>query len=122
MSNVTEILKKRKDSKPIEADPDAAIAVEVEGEIPEREAKVGDIVLMNWGDPQLIGGPTITIPLIVTLSDPKSGRLNGQMISDPTMQGMDGRTGRAMQMPPVIPVANVPYSAEGRAMTWKHRD
>lgn len=121
MSNVTEILKKRKDSKPIEADPDAAIAVEVEGDMPEQEAKVGDIVLMHWGEPNLIGGPTIPIPLIVTLTDPKTGRINGQMIADPTMQGMDPRTGRSVQMPPVIPVANVPYSAEGRAMTWKHR-
>lgn len=120
-SNVTEILKKRKDKEPLQADPEAGIAIEVEGELPEVSAKVGDLVILTWGDPQLVGGPTFPIPLIVTLVDDKSGRVNGQMITDPTMQGMDPRTGRAISLPSVIPVANVPFAAEPRAMTWRHR-
>lgn len=120
-SNVSDILKKRKD-KAVEPPPEAGgIAVEVDGELPATAAKVGDIVVLTWGDPTLIGGPTFPIPMIVTLTDEKTGRINGQMVTDPTMQGMDPRTGRSIPLPPVVPVANVPYSDTPRAMTWRHR-
>lgn len=120
-NNVSDLLKKKAEKKAAEAQPDS-IAVEVEGELPERAARVGDTVLMTWGNPQLVGGDTIEIPLIVTLSDPSTGRLNGQMICDPTMQGMDPRSGRPVQMPSIVPVANLPYSVSSRAMTWRHRE
>jgi hypothetical protein len=120
-SNVSDILKKRKD-KAVEPPPEAGgIAVEVDGELPSTAAKVGDIVVLTWGDPTLIGGATFPIPMIVTLTDEKTGRINGQMVTDPTMQGMDPRTGRSIPLPPVVPVANVPYSDTPRAMTWRHR-
>jgi hypothetical protein len=121
MSNVSDLLKKKAEKRAVETE-EVGVAVEVEGETPEMAAKVGEIVLLTWGNPQLVGGETIEIPLIVTLVDPKSGRLNGQMICDPTMQGMDPRTGRPIAMPPVVPVANVPYAATPRAMTWRHRE
>ena len=121
MSNVSDLLKRKADKQAAKTE-EVGVAVEVEGETPESAAEVGEIVLMTWGNPQLVGGETIEIPLIVTLVDPQSGRVNGQMICDPTMQGMDPRTGRPVAMPPVVPVANVPYAATPRAMTWRHRE
>lgn len=121
MSNVTELLKKKAEKRAEREEVDG-VAVEVEGETPETAATVGEVVLLTWGNPMEIGGNTIEIPLIVTLVDAATGRLNGQMICDPTMQGMDPRSGRPVAMPPVVPVANVPYAAAPRAMTWRHRE
>lgn len=116
-SNVTELLKKQAKKQEVEG-----VAVEVEGEVPAKAARVADLVILTWGDPNLVGGQTIEIPMIVTLSDPASGRINGQMICDPTMQGMDPRSGRPVQMPSVVPVANVPYSETPRPLTWRFRE
>lgn len=121
MSNVSDLLKKKAEKKVAEETTEA-IAVEVEGEQPEQQARVGDVVLLTWGDPREIGGATISIPLIVTLVDEKTGRVNGQMITDPTMQGMDPRSGRPVPVPSVVPVGNVPYSSTPRAMTWRYRE
>lgn len=120
MSNVTELLKKKAEKR-VERE-EVGVAVEVEGEAPEKAASVGEVVLLTWGNPMEIGSNTIEIPLVVTLVDPTSGRVNGQMICDPTMQGMDPRSGRPVTMPPIVPVANVPYAATPRAMTWRHRE
>lgn len=126
MSKVVDMLKNKQGTqgddaaKPKQAKPEG-IAVEVDGDLPEKLPEVGDVVLLSWGDPQLIGGPLIPIPLIVTLMDPATGRVNGQMITDPTMQGMDPRTGRSIPLPGIAPVANVPYANPPRALTWRHR-
>ena len=122
MSNVSDLMKKKAEKRARETE-EVGVAVEVEGgELPAKAAQVGEIVLLTWGNPMEIGGSTITIPMIVTLVDEQSGRLNGQMICDPTMQGMDPRSGRPVAMPPIVPVANVPYAATPRAMTWRHRE
>jgi hypothetical protein len=124
MSNLASVLKKKKASE--EQAPDAAgsagIAIEVDGDLPEKSPRIGDVVLLSWGDPQLVGGPMIAVPLIVTLTDPATGRVNGQMITDPTMQGMDPRTGRSIPLPGIAPVANVPYANPPRPLTWRHQD
>lgn len=126
-NNVTDILKKKREQKEAaqaaqaaQAAEDAVVSVEVEGDLPERAAQIGDVVLLTWGDPQLVGGPTFDVALIVTLTDPKTGRVNGQMVSDPTMQGMDQR-GRPIALPPMVPMANVPYASTPRALTWRHK-
>lgn len=128
-SNVSDLLKRKAEKEKAKAEREAeasqeegTFAVEVEATgMPERPARVGDIVVLTWGDPTLIGSPTIEIPLIVTLADAQSGRVNGQMVCDPTMQGADQR-GRPVQMPSVVPVANVPYALEPRPLTWRHRE
>ena len=124
MSNVTDILKKKREREAAQAEAaqvdDTPLAVEVEGDLPERPAQIGDTVLLTWGDPQLVGGPTFDVTLIVTLVDAKTGRVNGQMITDPTMQGMDQR-GRPVPLAPIVPVANVPHAATPRPLTWRHR-
>lgn len=119
-SNVTELLKKKAEKRAASLESDK-LEIEVTGDVPEHAARVGDIVVLTWGDPNLVNSPTIEIPLIVTLLDPQSGRVNGQMICDPTMQGMDAK-GRPTQMPSIVPVANVPYAAEPRPLTWRHRE
>ena len=124
MSNPTNVkdLLKKKVEKEKEKAADPAVAVEVDGDIPERAPRIADLVVLTWGDPQLVGGPLIDIPFIITLADPKTGRVNGQMITDPTMQGMDPRTGRAIPLPGIAPVANIPYSATPKALTWRYRE
>ena len=92
-------------------------AFEVEGEVPAEVPTVGSIVQINWGDPSLVGADLICMPMIVTLIDQKNGRINGQMVTDPTMTGM-GQGGKVIPLPPLIPIGNVPYSKERRAMTW----
>ena len=125
-NNVKDLLKRRNEMQEAkqakqakQPAPQKSIAIEVEGEAPEIAPEVGDIVILAWGDPKLVGGPLVDIPMVVTLADPQSGRLNGEMILDPTMQGM-GPDGRPAQMPPIAPVANIPHSKEPRAMTWRH--
>ena len=117
--NVRDILKKKAEQRETEAE---GMVVEVHGDLPERAARVADVVLLTWGDPSLVNSPTIEIPFIVTLSDPATGRVNGQMVCDPTMQGRDPRTFQQIQMPPIVPVANVPYSATPRPITWRFRE
>ena len=70
-NNVSDLLKKKAEKREQVQD-EVGVAVEVEGETPERAAKVGEIVVLTWGDPQTIGGSTIEIPLIVTLADPQT--------------------------------------------------
>jgi len=122
VSNVADLMKKKAEKKVAVEQEQEAMAIEVEGDMPEKIARVGDIVLLTWGDPNMIGTPMFDVALVVTLADPKTGRLNGQMITDPTMQGMDPRSGRPVPIPSVVPVANVPFSATQRPMTWRHRD
>lgn len=92
-------------------------AFEVEGETPNQNPVVGQIVQITWGDPTLIGGDTFKMPLIVTLVNDKSGRINGQMVTDPTMTGM-GPGGKPVPLPPLIPIGNIPYNESRRPMTW----
>jgi len=95
------------------------LAVEVAGEFPHVMPEVGDIVLLPWGDPQLVGGPTFDAPLLVTLIDPQTGRINGHMVCDLTMQGIDSRSGRPMAMPATVPMGNLPFSLTRRPLTWR---
>lgn len=122
MSNVKSLLeqKAKKKQEATEA-PIQAQAVEVEGEVPDTVPKVGDIVLVSWGNPVLIGSPIVTIPCIVT-HVLATGRLNGQMFFDPTSEGVDPASGRPVSLPPVAPIANVPYSKTPRALTWRSRE
>lgn len=120
MSNVKDLLKKK--AEKVEKVEPENVAVEVDGDVPARAPRTADLVLLTWGDPQLVGGPLIDIPFILTLADPATGRVNGQMITDPTMQGMDPRTGRSIPLPGIAPVANVPYSAKPKALTWRYRE
>lgn len=117
-NNVKDLLKKKAERQREAA---SSIAIEVDGEVPEKAPRIGDLVLLTWGDPQLVGGPLIDIAFILTLVDPTTGRVNGQMLTDPTMKGMDPRTGEAVSLPPIVPMGNVPYSATPKAMTWRYR-
>lgn len=117
-NNVKDLLKKKAEKQKEEA---STVAVEVDGDLPEKAPRTGYLVLLTWGDPQLVGGPLIDIPFIITLADPSTGRVNGQMVTDPTMQGMDPRTGRSIPLPGISPVANVPYSATPKPLTWRYQ-
>jgi hypothetical protein len=122
-SNVSDLLKKKREREQAKVEAEAEVApvsVEVDGDLPEKAAQIGDVVLLTWGDPQLVGGPTFDVTLVITLTDPANGRVNGQMITDPTMQGMDAR-GRPVPLAPIVPVANVPYSSTPRPLTWRHK-
>jgi len=92
-------------------------AFEVEGHAPDEMPVVGQIVQITWGDPMMIGGETFKMPLIVTLVNDKTGRINGQMVTDPTMTGM-GPNGNVVPLPPMIPIGNIPFNDERRPMTW----
>lgn len=126
-NNVKDLLKRRNEAqekqqatRKQQSQGAEGVAIEMDdGDLPQIMPEPGDVVVLSYGDPSLIDMPLVDIPVIVTLVDAKNGRLNGQMILDPSMQGM-GPGGRPVQMPPVAPVANVPHSAKPRAMTWRH--
>lgn len=92
----------------------------VEGEAPDHLPHVGQSVEFCWADPTMIGTPKLALGLLVSkvATDSEDGRLNGWVIMDPSMQMPDSQ-GRPVQVPPLIPVGNVPYSRERKPMTWR---
>lgn len=92
----------------------------VDGEVPTRWATTGDVVIVCWGDPSLVGGELIDLPAIVTRGE-SNGRMNAQCVVDPGAVGA-GADGRPAAMPPLLPIANCPYSKERRALTWRWRE
>jgi D-alanyl-D-alanine carboxypeptidase len=96
-------------------------AVEVEStEVPQRKPLAGDVVFVSWGDPVLIGGQLTDVVCIIT--HVQEDRVNGNLMFDPTATGMDPRTGQEVRMPSIAPIANVPYSSNPRALTWRFRE
>ena len=53
----------------------------VDGEVPTRWATTGDVVIVCWGDPSLVGGELIDLPAIVTRGE-SNGRMNAQCVVD----------------------------------------
>lgn len=122
MSNNVAKFMKRKLEKERQAKSNQAghIAFEVEGEEPARQPYIGELVRLHWGDPNLVGAPVIPLTLIVTTVG-AGGRVNGQAFTDPAMSGV-GQDGRPISLPPLIPMGNLPFAREPRAMTWQHID
>lgn len=92
----------------------------VDGEKPPRLPRPGETVLITWADPNVIGSPKLTLGMLVSLLAPGNeveGRVNGWVIMDPTMAMPDAH-GRPVQVPALIPVGNVAYSRERKALTW----
>lgn len=122
MSNkVKSILEKKAQKEAAAAPQQQAVAIEVDSkDVPVGLPKVGDFVFVAWGDPNLIGAPLLDLACLVTHAQ-ENGRINGHLFFDPTSTGMDPRTGREIAMPPMAPVANLPYSKTRRALTWRYR-
>ena len=99
---------------------DGSVSVEVDGETPQWVPAVGDVVIASWGDPNLIGGALVELPLFVTSLLP-GHRVCGQIVTDPQLVGM-GPGGRQQSLPASIPIVNMPYARTPRAMTWRYRD
>jgi hypothetical protein len=68
----------------------------------------------------MIGTPKIQLAMFVSsvVANSPDGRLHGWILMDPSMT-MPGPNGRPVQVPPLIPVGNVPYSRAHKAMTWR---
>lgn len=92
----------------------------VEGEAPARTPHPGETIEFCWADPTLVGSPQLVLGFLVSRVIPgaKDGRINGWAIMDPTMQMADP-SGRPVQVPALIPVANAAYSRERKPMTWR---
>lgn len=92
----------------------------VQGEAPDRVPHVGQTVEFTWADPTLVGSPKLDLAMFVSkvLVDSQDGRLNGWVLMDPSMQ-LAGPNGRPVQVPPLVPVGNVPYSRERKPMSWR---
>lgn len=123
MSNQVSRLKKRLEERKALRDrldePEVSnVTVEVDGDLPEFFPEIGTIVLVAWGDPNLVGGETTTLPVLVT-GCTIEGRVFGHVFTDPRLVGM-GPDGRPQAVPPTFPVQNLPYSTEPRPLTWRH--
>jgi len=94
----------------------------VDGEKPSRLPRPGEVVVITWADPNVIGSPKLSLGLLVSLptqGNEAEGRVNGWVVMDPTMS-MPGPQGRPVQVPALIPVANVAYSKEPKPLTWRY--
>lgn len=93
----------------------------VEGERPPRLPRPGECVEILWGDPNIVGGPTYTLGLFVSMPTPGSeGRVNGWVLMDPSMTMPHPKlVGQSVQVPPLVPVGNVGYSKERKPLTWR---
>ena len=96
--------------------PQRNTAVEVFGTVPVALPAVGDVVVFRWGDPTLIGGPIIPMPLIVT-GISAEGRINGRIVTDPLLRGQ-GPGGTPAALPDLLPVINSPYSTQPVPLSW----
>lgn len=119
IKSLEEALKAKKAAKEEEQEA-AQQQFAVQGEAPERVPHVGQTVEFTWADPTMIGSPKMDLALFVSkvAADSEDGRLNGWVLMDPSMQMAD-RSGRPVQVPPLIPVGNVPYSRDRKPMTWR---
>lgn len=93
----------------------------VDGEKPSRLPRPGEVVMITWADPNVIGSPKLTLGLMVSLptkGNEAEGRVNGWVVMDPTMAMPDAQ-GRPVQVPALIPVANVAYSRDPKPLTWR---
>lgn len=92
----------------------------VEGEAPDRLPNPGETVEFCWADPTLVGSPQLALGFLVSRAIPGAadGRVNGWVLMDPTMQMADP-SGRPVQVPALIPVANAAYSRTAKPMTWR---
>lgn len=87
--------------------------------VPEQLPRPGDRVVFVYGDTNLVGSPKIEMLMFVT-SASKNGLVNGYMMPDPAM-GLQqhGPGGRPVPLPPLMPVAQAPYSPRVRGkLTW----
>lgn len=81
--------------------------------MPER-VRPGTIVSITLSkDPKLIGSELVDMPLTVFAVDP-----TGQLVSGNVQVGLVALADGVF-VPQVHPVANVPYSAERKAGTWR---
>ncbi len=110
--------RKAASNKPPEKSQDG-ISVQVDGDTPPFAPSVGDVLIVSWGDPNLIDGQLVELPMILT-SLLQGGRVCGQIVTDPQLVGM-GPGGQQQRLPVTIPVVNIPFSATPRAMTWRLR-
>ena len=96
----------------------------VDGEKPPRLPHPGECVEITWADPSLVGGPSYTLGLFVSMptAGSEEGRVNGWALMDPGMQ-MPHPTlvGKSVQVPPLVPVGNVGYSKQPKPLTWRFR-
>jgi hypothetical protein len=123
MSNQVSRLKKRLEERKalrerLDESSPSNVTVEVDGDLPEFFPEVGTVVLVSWGDPNLVGSETTTVPMVVT-GCTGEGRVFGQVFTDPRLVGM-GPDGRPQAVPSTFPVQNLPYSDEPRPLTWRH--
>lgn len=123
MSNQVSRLKKRLEERKalrerLDESAPSNVTVEVDGDLPEFFPEIGTVVLVSWGDPNLVNSETTTVPMVVT-GCTGEGRVFGQVFTDPRLVGM-GPDGRPQAVPSTFPVQNLPYSAEPRPLTWRH--
>ena len=93
----------------------------VTGDAPDRMPHAGESVEFTFSDPTMIGSPKFDLGMFVSKAYPETedGRVNGWVLMDPGMQIM-GPNGRPVQVPPLVPVGNVPYCREHKPMTWRY--
>jgi hypothetical protein len=123
MSNQVSRLKKRLEERKalrerLDEPTPSNVTVEVDGDMPEFFPEIGTVVLVAWGDPNLVNSETTTVPMVVT-GCTGEGRVFGQVFTDPRLVGM-GPDGRPQAVPSTFPVQNLPYSKEPRPLTWRH--
>ena len=86
-------------------------------ELPKKFPDITDWVIYWWGDPTVQASPSIPIQMKVTSGIPQTGQISGIAFFDPGTQLVDAE-GKPLQVPPLMPVPMVPYSPEGRKLTW----
>lgn len=92
----------------------------IDGELPDNPAMIGDIVMLCYGDPNLIDSPTFYLPAIVTNAMP-GGRVNIQAFFDVFLKGA-APNGQPVSLPSAAGFGNVPYNREAKTLTWCWRD
>lgn len=85
--------------------------------VPDPLPLRGDTVILSYGNPHEIGSPVVQLVMVVT-GVTEDGLVSGSAFTDPRMTAMDPRTGRPVQMQPIIPVGNVPYNPDGAKLSW----
>jgi hypothetical protein len=87
-------------------------------ELVEVLPKRGSMVIMTYGDPNIIGGNTVEmVTLVVDCSE--EGLVTGWAF---TQMGMTaaGPRGQPVALPPLIPVGNLPYNSKGAKLSWRY--
>ena len=74
-------------------------------------------VAYMWGDPMVLGSPSVPMIALVTSLQNATGLVNGWAFSDPSIRATDP-AGRPVQFPPVLPMVGSSYNKKPVKLSW----